>query len=34
MDINYPNGKPDAPKEEPKVELILPTGGSDGIIKA
>ena len=34
MDINYPNGKPDAPVEAPKVDLILPTGGNDGILKA
>lgn len=34
MDIDYPNGKIDAPIEEKKVDLILPKGGTDGIIKA
>lgn len=36
MDILYPNGKPDEPKPEPKVELIKPTEGiivPDGGIK-
>lgn len=34
MDVTYPNGKPDVVEEAPKVDLILPKGGTDGIIKA